>query len=152
MADNFDAVIDNFDAVIDKIVADTEEKMLAVVKNSIQEVVEDAQTPLSEGGKIHVDTGFLRSSGQAQLNQIPKGEIRGRKRKKGEEGVLPEYAMPDNADYILPTLAKMKIGDTFYFGWTAIYALYQEIYHGFMESAVMKWKEIVDGQIRRLKK
>ena len=125
---------ESFDAVIDRVVADTEEKMLAVVKNSIQEVVEDAQTPLSKGGKIHVDTGFLRSSGQAQLNQIPVGQTEGRKRADGEVGV------------------KMKIGDVFYFGWTARYAQIREIYDGFMESAVMKWKQIVDGQIRRLKK
>lgn len=145
-------MVDSFNVIMDKFVADSKDKMLKVVKNSIKEVVEEAQKPVKEGGKIVVDTGFLRLSGQAQLNQIPKGEIRGRHRKKGEEGVLPEYAMPDNADYVLPTLAKMKIGDTFYFGWTAIYALKQEIYHGFMESAVMKWKQIVDNQIRRLKK
>lgn len=143
---------ESFDAVIDRVVADSKEKMLAVVKNSIQEVVEQAQTPVKKGGKMVVDTGFLRLSGQAQLNQIPSGPIRGRHRKAGEEGVLPEYAISDNADYILPILAKMKIGDTFYFGWTAIYALQQEIYHGFMESAVMNWRQIVDGQIRRLKK
>lgn len=143
---------DSFNVIMDKFVADSKDKMLKVVKNSIKEVVQDAQRPVKKGGKMRVDTGFLKSSGQAQLNQIPKGEIRGRKRKKGEEGVLPEYAMPDNADYILPTLGKMKIGDTFYFGWTAIYASSREIYDGFMESAVMKWKEIVDNQIRRLRK
>lgn len=143
---------DSFDAIMDKFVADSKDKMLAVVKNSIKEVVEDAQTPLSKGGKIHVDTGFLRSSGQAQLNQIPSGQTEGRQRAEGELGVLPEYAVPDDADYILPTLAKMKIGDTFYFGWTAVYASTREIYDGFMESAVMKWKEIVDNQIRRLRK
>lgn len=145
-------MVDSFDVIMDKFVADSKEKMLAVVKNSIKEVVQDAQRPVKEGGKIPVDTGFLRLSGHSQLNQIPKGEIRGRHRKKGEKGILPEYAVPDNADYILPTLAKMKIGDTFYFGWTAVYALKQELYHGFMESAVTKWKEIVDNQIRRLKK
>lgn len=143
---------DSFDVIMDKFVADSKDKMIAVIKNSIKEVVQDAQTPLSKGGKIHVDTGFLRSSGQAQLNQIPSGQTEGRKRAEGELGVLPEYAMPDNADYILSTLAKMKIGDTFYFGWTARYASTREIYDGFMESAVMKWKEIVDNQIRRLKK
>lgn len=145
-------MINSFDAVIDRVVADTKNKMLAVVKNSIQEVVEDAQTPLAKGGKMHVDTGFLRSSGQARLNQLPVGQTEGRDRAEGEMGVLPEYAIPDNADYILPTLAKMKIGDTFYFGWTARYAQIREIYDGFMESAVMKWKQIVDSQIRRLKK
>lgn len=143
---------DSFDVIMDKFVADSKDKMIAVVKNSIKEVVQDAQTPLSKGGKIHVDTGFLRSSGQAQLNQIPSGQTEGRQRAEGELGVLPEYAVPDNADYILPTLAKMKIGDTFYFGWTARYASTREIYDGFMESAVMKWKEIVDNQIRRLRR
>lgn len=143
---------DSFDVIMDKFVADSKDKMIAVVKNSIKEVVQDAQTPLSKGGKIHVDTGFLRSSGQAQLNQIPSGQTEGRQRAEGELGVLPEYAVPDNADYILSTLAKMKIGDTFYFGWTARYASTREIYDGFMESAVMKWKEIVDNQIRRLRR
>lgn len=142
----------SFDAVIDKVVADTKDKMLKVVRNSIQEVVEEAQTPLAKGGKIHVDTGFLRSSGQAQLNQLPVGQTEGRDRAEGEMGVLPEYVVPDNADYILPTLWKMKIGDTFYFGWTARYAQIREIYDGFMESAVMKWKQIVDSQIRSIKK
>lgn len=143
---------ESFNAVIDKVVADTKEKMLAVVKNSIQEVVEDAQTPLAKGGKMHVDTGFLRSSGQAQLNQLPVGQTEGRERAEGEVGVLPEYATPDKVDYILPILAKMKVGDTFYFGWTARYAQIREVYDGFMESAVMNWRQIVDGQIRRLKK
>lgn len=143
---------DSFDVIMDKFVADSKEKMLGVVKNSIKEVVQEAQTPLSKGGKIHVDSGFLRSSGQAQLNQIPSGQTEGRKRAENETGVLPEYAVPDNADYILSTLAKMKIGDTFYFGWTARYASIREIYDGFMESAVMKWKKIVDNQIRRLRK
>lgn len=142
----------SFDAVIDKVVADTKDKMLKVVRNSIQDVVEEAQTPLAKGGKMHVDTGFLRSSGQAQLNQLPVGQTEGRDRAEGEMGVLPEYAISDNADYILPILAKMKIGDTFYFGWTARYAQIREIYDGFMESAVMKWKQIVDSQIRSIKK
>lgn len=145
-------MVDSFNVVMDKFVADTKDKMLKVVKNSIKEVVQDAQRPVEKGGKMRVDTGFLRSSGQAQLNQVPSGQTEGRKRNENEIGVLPEYAVPDNADYILPTLAKMKIGDTFYFGWTARYASTREIYDGFMESAVMKWKEIVDNQIRRLKK
>lgn len=144
---------DSFDAVIDKVVANSKEKMLAVVKNSIKEVVLEAQTPIDDGGKMKVDTGFLRASGQAKLNQIPSGLIRGRHRSSTDgEGVLPEYVISENADYILPTLAKMKIGDTFYFGWTAVYAIQQEIYRGFMESAVMNWQQIVDAQIRRLRK
>jgi hypothetical protein len=142
----------DFNVVIDKFVADSKEKMLAVVKNSIQEVVQDAQTPIAKGGKMPVDTGFLRSSGTANLNNTPSGEILGRKRLPGEEGVLADYAVDDKASYLTDTLIKMKIGDTFFFGWTAIYAKRQEVYNGFMESAIMNWQNIVNNQVRRLHK
>lgn len=141
-------MVDKFDAQIDKIIANTKEKMLAVVKNSIQEVVDDAQTPVKEGGRMRVDTGFLRSSGVSELNKIPSGPTEGRKREQGEAGVLYKY----NKDFLIPILAKMKIGDKFYFGWTAKYAAVRELYDGFMETAVMKWSEIVENQVRRLKK
>lgn len=143
---------DSFDAKIDKIIADTQNKMLAVLKNSIQEIVKDSQTPVAKGGKMRVDTGFLRSSGVATLNQIPAGKTEGRKRSPGEIGVLPEYNVDDNASYITDILTKMKIGDIFYFGWTARYAQYREMYDGFMISAISKFQQRVDEQIRRLKK
>jgi hypothetical protein len=141
----------NFDVQMDKIVADTKEKMFAVVKNSIQEVVQDAQTPVAKGGLMRVDTGFLRSSGVAALNEIPSGPTEGRKRLPGETGVLPEYKY-DEKNFLIPILSKMKIGDKFYFGWTAKYATIRELFDGFMEVAIMRWGEIVDEQIRRLKK
>lgn len=141
----------NFDVQMDKIVADTKEKMFAVVKNSIQEVVQDAQTPVAKGGLMRVDTGFLRSSGVAALNEMPSGPTEGRKRLPNETGVLPEYKY-DEKNFLIPILSKMKIGDKFYFGWTAKYATIRELFDGFMEVAIMRWGEIVDEQIRRLKK
>lgn len=142
---------DNFDVQIDKIVADTKEKMFAVVKNSIQEVVQDAQTPVAKGGLMRVDTGFLRSSGIAALNEIPSGPSEGRKREPGEIGVLPEYKY-DEKGFLTSILLKMKMGDTFYFGWTAKYAEIRELFDGFMETALMRWEDIVKEQVRRLKK
>lgn len=142
----------DFNATIDNFVANSKEKMLAVVKNSIQEVVQNAQTPIAKGGKMPVDTGFLRFSGTANLNNVPSGKTLGRNRLIGEEGVLPDYALDDNASYLSDILVKMKIGDTFFFGWTAVYASRQEVYNGFMESAIMNWQNIVNNQIRRLQK
>lgn len=143
---------DKFTAVIDKYVADSKEKLIAIMKNSIQEVVADAQTPVAKGGKMRVDTGFLRWSGTASLNKMPSGVSKGRERVENEVGVLPEYDIDDNASYISSVLAKMKIGDTFYFGWTAWYSLRREIYDGFMESAVSRWQQHVDNQVRRYRK
>lgn len=127
----------------------SEERMLQVVQEALQDVVEDAQTTKASGGNMRVDTGFLRASGGAALNEIPKGESVGRERSAGEEGVLPEYA---NIEPVTITLAKMKLGDKFYFGWTANYAQKREVFDGFMESAAQKWSQFVDAAVKRIDK
>lgn len=146
---DFDKV---FNKQLDEFVGKTEEKILAVTKNSIQEVVEEASTPVKLGGKMRVDTGFLRSSGTASLNQLPTGESEGRKRIAGELGVLPEYSNYNTGSVLQAVLADFKLGDTFYFGWCANYAIYRETYDGFLVSACQNWSSIVDKNMRRLKK
>lgn len=141
----------DFSKKISKFAKSTELKMEAVVKDSIQEIVIDAQTPKAKGGSMPVDTGFLRNSGTYSLNQIPVGETIGRERKEGEIGVLPEYANPETGEELNIVLAKMTLKDTFYFGWTADYAWKQEVYNGFVVKAVAKWKSFVEAAVRRLK-
>lgn len=142
-----------FEQQVKNITKRTQELLLAAVKNTIRKVVEEAQTPVREGGKMRVDTGFMRWSGTATLNEIPAGLTKGRLRGKGEQGVLPEYAMKDKGGKMLnECLVNMKIGDTFYFGWTAEYAPHWEMYDGFMISAVKNFNFYFNEEIRRLKK
>lgn len=138
----------NFDVEIQNFVNKTKENLLNVLKNAIQEVVEEAETPVEKGGKMRVDTGFLRHSGVAKLNELPRGETEGRKRNKGEVGVLPEYKMEDN--FLSKVLVDMKLGDSFYFGWTAKYAPIREIYDGFLETATDNFSKYVEKQSKRL--
>lgn len=141
-----------FDKQVQDITRRTQERLLAAVKNTIRKVVEQAQTPIRKGGKMRVDTGFMRWSGTAALNEMPAGLRKGRIRKKNEEGVLPEYAMTDEGGKMLnSSLIDMKIGDTFYFGWTAEYAPYWEMKDGFMISAVNNFNLYLNDEIRRLK-
>lgn len=140
---------DNFKTQIDKFVINTEEKLLIVVRESIEAVVDDAQkigpskkNPAGEGGKMRVDTGFLRSSGIAELGSIPVGAKR----------CDPKGKYVWNSNQLEIILAKLKIGDIFYFGWTAEYAKYREVYDGFLESAVQKWQQFVDQSVNRFKK
>lgn len=141
-----------FEMQIEKITVKLEENLLGVVKNAIRKTVQEAQTPVAKGGKMRVDTGFLRWSGTASLNQMPSGPSEGRIRAKGEVGVLPEYAVNNEGGQMLnKCLIDMKIGDSFYFGWTARYALYREMYDGFTVSAVANFKNYVDEECRRLK-
>ena len=144
----------NFDKQIDKIKIKAEEKMLAVVKNAIRDVVIEAQTPVAKGGKMRVDTGFLRWSGTASLTGLPIGQTEGRKRKKGEIGVLAGYRYDENngGKVLNDVLMHLKLGDKFYFGWTARYAQFREMYDGFMSSALANFQQHIEEQTRRLKK
>lgn len=117
----------------------TEKRMTAVMRASLQDLIDNAQTPTAKGGRMRVDTGFLRASGQASLNGMPTGPERGERTERhayddGNSGL-------DQS--IIVTLGKLTIGATFYFGWTAAYARYRELYDGFLEGAVQHWPRIV---------
>lgn len=137
---------------MDKAIEKVKQQMLSVVKNAIRKTVEEAQRSDDDGGKMRVDTGFLRWSGTASLNSIPSGLSQGRLRQKGEVGVLPEYVMDNEGGKMLnECLINMKLGDVLYFGWTARYAKYREIYDGFMVSAVNNFNFYINEEARRLK-
>jgi len=122
-------------ADIEDFVKTSEERMLAIMRQSIQDVADNAQQPVAKGGRMRVDTGFLRASGTGSLSGMPTGPGRG------------ESKQPNSYSYnetsVTGTLAKMKFGDTFYFGWTANYARYRELYDGFLEGALQHWARIV---------
>lgn len=109
-----------------------------VVKQSIQDVTEIAQTTKAKGGRMPVDTGFLRNSFTSGLN--------------GSTSL-------SGANVYIATVEGMEMGDTFNAGWTAAYALRME--KGFvgtdalgrtfnqpgnfyMENALMQWQAIND--------
>ena len=130
----------NFKAQVDKFTVDTEEKFLIVIKDSIQDLVKEATKSEEYGGKMHVDTGFLRSTGTGAINQIPRGPDQGRKRNPGETGVIYHSDPVGSIQGLLP---KLKIGDTFYYGWTAHYASIREMYDNFLKSASQKWSYFI---------
>lgn len=129
-----------------------EEEAMAVVRQAIQDMTIQMQTPVKAGGRMPVDTGFLRWSAAGMLNAMPVGEVKGRARRSDEpkDQPLPEYKQPQS-DFLQNVLAQMKAGDTFYWGWTAEYALKQESDHRFMDSECEKWQKYVDDAVRRLK-
>lgn len=122
-------------ADIEDFVAKSDKRMLALMRQSIQDVTENASTPVSKGGRMRVDTGFLRASGKGSLNGIPSGPVR------GESDKPNSYAYDDNT--VVTVLSTMELGQTFFYGWTAAYAKYRELYDGFLEGALMHWARIV---------
>lgn len=101
-----------------------------VLRTAAQKVAEDAQRPRDKkggGGRMRVDTGFLRNSFQSSLN--------GSTSLTGPES----YTLVHGA----------QLGDTITMGWTASYAAAREFgARGqapdfFMRGALQKWPQFV---------
>lgn len=124
----------------------------AVLKQSAQELVNEAQTPRAAGGRMRVDTGFLRASLMASTaamptinpNAKPSPEARKQSRRTG----APVYT-PVTGEDVTAALIGAKLGDTLYIGYTAAYAAARE--YGapgqtadvFVRTAAQKWPQIV---------
>jgi hypothetical protein len=106
------------------------DKMRRVALQSIDDVVRIAQTPVSAGGRMPVDTSFLRNSLVSSLND--GGGTKG-------------------ADSFTFTLAGLKLGDFATFEWSANYARvrhYKPESFGqggglFRDAAAKQWQVIV---------
>jgi hypothetical protein len=105
-----------------------EKRYRAVFRGSAQDVTYLANVPIAQGGRMPVDTGFLRAS------------------QSGKVG-----SMPDGSQSVAAALASWDIGDTFYSGWTANYAIYMEYRYGFNRGAAEQWGAIVKQNVAKAK-
>lgn len=129
-----------FSASIDAWVSKSEARLSAVVKESAQRVIAQAQevgpsatNPDSVGtGKMPVATGFLRASMVANIGSMPAGPT---------QGGTTAYQYDDGM--VTMTIAGMRLGDTLFAGWSAQYAPIMEQRYGFMRSAAQGWQRIV---------
>lgn len=138
----------SFQAQVDKIVINTEKRMNLVMQKSLLNAINRMQTPVAKGGRMRVDTGFLRASGQSSLNGLPTGPSM-----KPKDAQKHQF---DDGNKVYPeteaTIGKMKFGATFFFVWTANYAKYREAYDGFMVTVLQDWQNIVDGVVAEARK
>lgn len=132
-------------ADIDAFVQETEERMLSVARQSLKDTIADAQTPVAKGGRMRVDTGFLRNSGTASVGSWPSGD--GKRPADAKPG---QYVWDEGS--LTRVLAALKLDDTFYWGWVANYARARELHDGFLEAAAQNWRGYVTKNINDLRK
>ena len=125
-----------FSAQVDAWIAKSERLSMAVLQQATQAVINEANTPVAKGGRMRVDTGFLRNSLKANIGSMPSGA-----------------SSPGNWDEseVVLTLTRLQPGQVFYAGWTASYARPREHYDGFLRMAAQKWQDQVDAAARQLK-
>lgn len=129
MAGSFTADLQRFGSKVQR-------RALDVARESIQDVIDDAQTPKAKGGRMPVDTGFLRNSLASGLNG--------------------SFGPPNENSYIL-TIGELDLGDVARFAWTAEYAIFQELGSSkqqgnhFVGVAAAKWPQFVEANARRIR-
>lgn len=149
---------ESFSAQVHEVVRRSSRLMTMVAQEATSDLIEAAQTPKGKGGKMPLDTGFLRASGRLSLSGMPAGPtrpaskvapkikgLRGAAKRSHEAKRAKTYA-PDSVN-----LGGFTLGQTIFFGWTAIYARRQEFYNGFLSSNVKQWQSFVDGAVRKLR-
>lgn len=131
----------DFGVSVDYWVRKARGNMLAVFQESAQRVIEEAQTPIGEGGKMPIDTGFLRAS----LVIVVNGKY------SGEGKTNPGGSFGYNDANVQLTIAGAKLGDYLSVAWSANYAPYMEYRYAFARSAVQNWTSIVRQVTREVK-
>lgn len=135
-----------FSVQVDAIIAATEKRLAAVCRMTVQDVIIDAQTSVGKGGRMRVDTGFLRASGRISFTGMPSGPQRGDKNAK-------PGAYPDNTDATILQIGEFKPGGpALFFGWTANYAKYREAYDGFLSAAIQNFQTYFAKNVERVKR
>lgn len=123
-------------ADIESFITKSEDRLLAVMRGSLRDMVEDMQVPTAKGGRMRVKTGFLRASGRASNSGWPTGN-----------GVRPAGATEGQFSWdgkaLNAVLLEMKLGDTFHWGWVANYAQVRELHDGFMVAPLQNWQGYV---------
>ncbi len=143
----------SFSATVAAFAEKIEGAVEAVFKESVQEVVEVMQKPEGEGGRMHVDTGFLRASLMASTAAMPAIN----------SGKNPAPGAGKNSygfdfDQIEAVILGADVNDTLFFGYTAAYAVHREFGSNgqapdaFVRSAAQQWQGIVDRKATELKR
>jgi len=138
----------SFDRQVRQWDAKARARLRVVARESVQEVISIAQTTVGEGGRMRIDTGFLRASIQAALHTMPSGPTYPKKKaKKGQ------YKTQAAGDPVSVALLKWDpyTKDQLFVGWTAAYALTREARDAYLSSATELWDQIVARQVKRVR-
>lgn len=134
---------DDFEAQIHAWTEQSRLRMMAVARDAAQEVTEQVLKPRAKGGRMPVDTGYLRNSAHADINVMPEGDSF-----YDSSDAAGERVAESTASAIL----RFQAGDKYYLGFTANYARYMEAKYAFIRLAAQNWDRTVSESVRRVRR
>lgn len=137
-------MMSNFGAQVEAMAKKYQSQMRAAMRESVQATVSLAQRIEAEGGRMRVDTGFLRASVNASVGAMPTGiSVNPDPKAKGKVKYTGEG--------VGAAITRWQPGETLYIGWTANYARPREYRDGFLRGAVEQWDGTVKSVAARIK-
>lgn len=111
-----------------------EQRLEAVFKSTAQDMFREMTKPVGDGGRMRVDTGFLRASAMVSTEDFPVADKENPDKNK-------KYAFRMGS--VSAIIMGAKVTDELFFGFTANYAPYREVHDGFVENAVLQFDAFV---------
>ena len=137
----------NFGKKVNELARKYQARVKAVGREAVQETISVAQVTRGEGGRMRVDTGFLRASIQGSLGTMPRGPVGNPKRVDFRNS---NQAAGENISSVLLRWDPTK-STPLYVGWTAGYARVRESKDGFLRGAVENWDVAVERAVAKAK-
>jgi hypothetical protein len=136
-----------FSSAVDAWAMQTEQRLEAVVKTAAQDVASEMIRPVGAGGRMRVDTGFLRASLRSSTAAMPQID------QSSQPGLGGGFGDPD----VALTILGAAMGQPIYLGFTASYAAHREYGangqapDGFVRGAAEQWTSLVSSAVRKVR-
>ena len=135
-----------FEQQINQFARKYEAKFKAIGRLSVQDTISMAQRVRKQGGRMRIETGFLRASIQAALHGMPQGPNANENSQKYPEG---SRVTGEDTSIVLLRWDPNKRTPLFV-GWTANYARIRESKDGFLRGSVEKWDQTVFKAVKKV--
>ena len=127
----------SFSKDLERITAQYRRRLNFVARDATLRTYNAAQQAVAKGGRMRIDTGFLRASAAAKLGSMPAGPSTNPTGRNYPEGSSAGQAVE-------PMLIRWVPADeSFYIGWTANYARWRNYRDNFVGGATERWQEFV---------
>jgi hypothetical protein len=136
-----------FASTVSQWVAESQRRMEVVFHEATQDLIEEMQTPVGDGGNMPIDTGFLRASIRVTLDGLVPGTL-----SRPSDTATYTY----NPAVAVLAIVSAQLGDTIYASYTANYA--RVVHYGsstrqgrqWITMAAQRWPQIVTAACNRL--
>ena len=119
-------------------------RLRATARTAVQDLEGEITATRGEGGRLRVDTGFLRASLGWNVGSLPSGPT------DNPGGDIPADATLTGVPLTV-ALAQWDLTQPILGGFTANYARPREAKDGFVRGGVEKWDTIVDSAAKRVR-